>query len=112
MPRAGKVCSYVGPHGETCPNLQPCPHHKPKPWQGSTRRKRLPKGWEKLRQFVLYRDPVCQVCGLRPSTEVDHIIPGDNHSPANLQGICADPCHKEKTAREAAAARRRTMTTT
>ena len=73
------------------------------------RRTRLPYGWAKIRRRILQRDPVCQdgrACsGLAPSTEVDHVIPGDDHSDANLQGICGD-CHRAKSSAEGVAARR------
>lgn len=39
-----------------------------------------------------------------PRTEVDHVLPvvdGGTNVVENLQIICNDPCHKEKTAREA-----------
>lgn len=103
MSRASKACSHPG-----CPNLQPCPTHARKPWEGSTRRQRLPRGWEKTRRRILRRDPICKdgrACdGMALSTEVDHTVAGDDHSDANLQGICAD-CHKVKTQEEARAAR-------
>jgi 5-methylcytosine-specific restriction protein A len=99
MPRAAKVCSEPG-----CPNLQPCPEHRKVPWQGSTRSQRLPRGWRKLRRFVLSRDPLCRICGQTPSTECDHIVPGDDHSLDNLQGVCG-PCHTAKTQKEASEAR-------
>ncbi|MFD4551681.1 HNH endonuclease [Streptomyces sp. NPDC058466] len=45
------------------------------------------------------------ICGVRPSTVADHIIPmTDRHEPEDLQGVC-DPCHRQKTAKEAAAFR-------
>lgn len=101
--RAAKACS--NPH---CPELQPCPIHAPKPWAGSTRRSRLPKGWDKKRRYVLARDPLCQdgrVCkGLALSTEVDHVKPNDDHDYSNLQGICSD-CHRAKSSAEGTAAR-------
>lgn len=76
-------------------------------WHGSDRATRLPPDWPRRRKRILRRDSVCQVCQLAPSTEVDHINPGDDHSDANLQGICA-PCHATKSGREGgrAAARR------
>lgn len=104
MTRARKVCGKPG-----CPRLQPCPDHPPVAWSGSTRRQRLPPDWDRRRRSILARDPTCQdgrVCqGLALSTEVDHILAGDDHSLANLQGICHQ-CHKAKTAAEAAEARR------
>nr|WP_307860521.1 HNH endonuclease signature motif containing protein [Actinokineospora baliensis] len=43
-----------------------------------------------------------------PSTEVDHVIAGDDHALSNLQGVCG-PCHRAKSSSEggraAAAAR-------
>lgn len=69
-------------------------------WIGSTRAGRLPAGWETvIRPRILARDPICRICGRRPSTEVDHDRPGDDHSDANLQGVCT-PCHLHKSGRE------------
>lgn len=99
MTRAAKICS-----APDCPNLQPCPDHAKVPWADSTRRSRLPPGWEKLRRYVLQRDPICKVCDDALSVIADHIIPGDDHRPENLQGICKR-CHDAKTQAEAAAAR-------
>lgn len=82
-------------------------------WQGSTRRQRLPADWGPRRRHVLERDGhrCCVVVhGARctaPADEVDHIVRGDDHSYANLASICSDH-HKQKTAREAAEARRAT----
>lgn len=74
-------------------------------WAGSTRRSRLPPDWERRRRTVLARDEICRLCNDALSTEVDHIKPGDDHSLDNLQGVCQE-CHKDKTAAEAAEARR------
>lgn len=82
------------------------------PWETSTRRQRLPKNWSAIRQRVFRRDrDLCQVtledtgtiCG-EPATEVDHIIPGDNHDLSNLQAICTWH-HRRKSSAEGAAAR-------
>lgn len=79
-------------------------------WHGSTRKARLPADWERLRAVVLRR------CGNRcewvengirchnAATDVDHIIPGDDHRPEALQGLC-NPHHLIKTARETNAKR-------
>lgn len=78
-------------------------------WQGSTRASRLPLGWPKLRAQVLRRDPRCTIrthCTGAPSTDVDHVIPGDDHRLENLRGACA-PCHAAKSGREGAQARHR-----
>lgn len=69
-------------------------------WTGSTRRSRLPKDWPRRVRLVLQRDPTCKlhyahICTTN-STEVDHIIAGDDHRLAALQGVC-HPCHQRKT---------------
>lgn len=72
-------------------------------WRNSTRAARLPPGWKRLRQAVLERDGyLCQIrlpgcTGL--ATEPDHIVPNDDHSPANLQAACSH-CNAEKNYRE------------
>lgn len=82
-----------------------------KPWQGSTRKYRLPPDWPQRRAAVIARDHgTCQMpqadrlpCGA-PGTDVDHIQRGDNHDLANLWLLCR-ACHTTKTQAEAAAAR-------
>lgn len=84
----------------------PCPTHRKMPWAGSDRHARLPGDWTRTRRLVLERDGYqCQGCG-DDATDVDHVIPNDDHSPANLMSLC-ERCHKAKTAREAARARTR-----
>lgn len=74
-------------------------------WEKSRRRERLPRNWAKLRAQVLARDPLCRLCGIRPSTVADHILPmTDDHRLEALQGAC-DPCHRRKTAAEGVAFR-------
>jgi 5-methylcytosine-specific restriction protein A len=78
-------------------------------WDTSTRAARLPANWRTvIRPRILARDPLCrlQLPGICTgvSTEVDHRIPGDDHSDANLWGVCT-PCHAHKTKGEAAQAR-------
>ncbi|MFD7861857.1 HNH endonuclease [Streptomyces sp. NPDC059783] len=73
-------------------------------WQGSNRKARLPSGWEKIRARILARDPICCICGVRPSTHCDHIVAKtDDHT--NLQGVCG-PCHDQKSSAEGNAAQR------
>ena len=58
--------------------------------------------WEKLRRLVKVRDPICVVCGRRPTRDIDHILPktqGGTDDLTNLQGLCKS-CHSRKTARE------------
>lgn len=80
------------------------------PWEGSTRRQRLPRDWPAIRRRILARD------GWRctwhdeggrctaPAGQVDHVHPGDNHDDANLAALC-DMHHRAKSAREGNAAR-------
>jgi 5-methylcytosine-specific restriction enzyme A len=88
------------------------------PWEHGKSRQSRGYGarWDKLRLRILARDShLCQPCLntgiLKPATQVDHITPkakGGTDDPDNLQAIC-DPCHKDKTAREAAEAQGRTV---
>jgi len=74
-------------------------------WNTSDRVKRLPGNWGTIRKRILARDSTCMICGIRASTVVDHILPmTDDHRDEALQGCC-DPCHRQKTAAEAAAFR-------
>lgn len=76
-------------------------------WSTSDRRRRLPAGWDAIRAQVRDRahgacqarvhDPRCNGRG----SDADHIVPGDDHSLPNLQWL-SGPCHRAKTAREAA----------
>ncbi|MEU0577877.1 HNH endonuclease signature motif containing protein [Streptomyces griseoincarnatus] len=81
-------------------------------WETSNRRERLPDNWAAIRRRIIRRDGgVCvaplldsgQRCG-EYGTDVDHIIPGDNHDLSNLQLLCRWH-HTRKTQRESAAAR-------
>lgn len=62
---------------------------------GSTRR------WRAVRAAVLAEEPVCRICGVAPSSEVDHIIErqaGGDDRRENLRGVCP-PCHAGRAAR-------------
>ena len=74
--------------------------------------------WDKLRKTILKRDQyLCQQC-LRDGRvtplmvrsydhAVDHITPkahGGTDDPSNLESLCQDPCHLQKTIKEAAEA--------
>jgi hypothetical protein len=80
-------------------------------WSGSTRKARLPANWAQLRRLVLERDgwqctatdPPGRRCG-RPARQVDHITPGDDHTPANLRALC-DWHHARKSSAEGNASR-------
>lgn len=70
---------------------------------------------ELMRERVLREEPLCRPCLAKQppeyaaSTIADHIIPkaeGGGDERENYQGSC-DPCHRAKTAEEAARGRRR-----
>lgn len=67
--------------------------------------------WRRLREEVLKRDEYrCQSCGrITEDGECDHIVPihlGGTDDLSNLQWLCKEPCHAEKTALEAANAQK------
>ncbi|MEV5508571.1 HNH endonuclease signature motif containing protein [Streptomyces orinoci] len=75
------------------------------PWHTSNQAARLPGNWSVIRTHVLSRDPVCRICGVRPSTQIDHIkAMTDDHRDHALQGV-RYPCHAQKSAQEGAAGR-------
>jgi 5-methylcytosine-specific restriction protein A len=56
--------------------------------------------WERIRRVVLEEQPICAVCGIRPSEEVDHIIAkslGGSDDRGNLRGICTLD-HRQRSA--------------
>jgi hypothetical protein len=79
-------------------------------WEGSTRASRLPHNWPQLRQLVKERDgnrcTELMRDGTRctdQGTDVDHILPGDDHSLDNLRLLCTWH-HKKKSSAEGNAA--------
>ena len=87
-------------------------------WKATSRKSRQARGYgrahEVMRQQVLREEPLCRIClalgrpRYTPSTITDHIVPkaeGGGDERENYQGVCS-PCHKAKTAAEAARARR------
>jgi len=60
---------------------------------------------QKRARFILNRDDtICHVCGRPGADQADHIIPlahGGADSTENMAAIHSEPCHREKTAREA-----------
>ena len=82
-------------------------------WETSNRKERLPADWQTRRVRVLRRDSYrCQardsigvLCGA-PANQVDHIVPGDDHSYENLQSLCRWH-HDRKSSAEGHAAQRR-----
>lgn len=118
MRRGPTVCGVPG-----CPEFRPCPNthpngdpHERKPWSGGDQEQRARRKaetsspeWRKLRAQVLRLWPICYLCGMNPSEEVDHIIPdteGGTDDLGNLAGACG-PCHRKKSAQEGQRARQR-----
>jgi len=111
MTRAPSVCSVPG-----CPAIATdhgrCATHAAtrNRWANGTPGYR-DTGWNRAadRARILARDGWrCYICG-RQAVTVDHVVPrsaGGPDTDANKRGICT-PCHRAKTAREAAQARRR-----
>lgn len=79
-------------------------------WSGSTRKERLPSDWPERRARVLERDRhQCTVIEggercIEVATEVDHVVPGDDHRDENLASICSWH-HGRKSSREGNRAR-------
>lgn len=80
-------------------------------WAGSERRSRLPANWPELVNKVKKRArkqcekvlPSGRRCP-RKGTDVDHIIPGDDHRMTNLRLLC-EAHHAPKSSREGHAAK-------
>ncbi|MEH7827119.1 HNH endonuclease [Gemmobacter denitrificans] len=89
------------------------PHGGWKDRKGTRQERGYGKDWQAIRQAVIARDlAMCQPCRRQGRVtafdEVDHITPlsqGGENSAGNAECICR-PCHKRKTSREAAQARR------
>ena len=73
-------------------------------WKGSTRKARLPPDWPRRRAQVLARDNYRCFCGM-PATDVDHVVPGDDHRLSNLRSLCRAH-HLQKSSKEGVSARK------
>lgn len=92
------------------------PRHAPerKAWArpvGQPDRRQRGRAARRERARILEEEPLCRPCleadRVSASVEVDHIVPlarGGSEDRDNKQGICI-PCHRAKTAREAAEGR-------
>jgi 5-methylcytosine-specific restriction enzyme A len=72
-------------------------------YNAETRKWYSTEAWKVLRASVLADQPVCAVCRVAASTQVDHTVPHRGEYAKfwdrnNLQGLCAT-CHGQKTAR-------------
>jgi len=106
--RPKQPCSFPG-----CPNLVEagtggrCEKHKRPSWEGRRGFEGYKGEYLKNRAVVLKDEPVCRICGIRPSTTVDHIIPkskGGSDQRENLRGVCKS-CHDKRSQRQAAEGR-------
>lgn len=68
------------------------------------------RAWMTKRQRVAerygYRCAKCNAVWVSSRDHIDHIVPreqGGSNDEANLQPLCSEPCHAEKTAAEAKA---------
>ncbi|BDM70626.1 hypothetical protein HEK616_41130 [Streptomyces nigrescens] len=87
-------------------------------WEGSTRRSRLPKNWAQICKRIKRRDGyrctmIYEVGGrcTQAGTDVDHIVPGDDHGDDNLRLLCRW-CHARKSGQEGASAAARNRVST
>jgi 5-methylcytosine-specific restriction protein A len=98
-----------------CPNYATargrCDEHRRELERERSRRRRAERGprvygtkrWQMARKHKLFQNPLCEACGTKVATEVDHTVPldrgGDPFALENLSSLCS-PCHWAKTARE------------
>lgn len=99
-----RVCSRCGRIG--------CVEHTPKPWaskQGRGNRMRSGSREQRVNRGVMAaHDGVCHVCGKHGADQIDHVVPlaeGGADGPENRRPIHSVPCHRAKSAAEAAKAR-------
>lgn len=98
MARPTGTCTTPG-----CPELKPCPVHKPKGWGAGQSTKLGRSGWERQARnarTMRTHGHVCHWCGNPGADQVDHVIAlalGGTDDETNRRPIHAHPCHAEKT---------------
>lgn len=108
--RACIICSRP-----SIPGASRCPEHSRSGWD--TWKAKNPHAssysspaWRSLRARVLKEEPVCRVCGVNPSTQVDHLLPvaegGSFFARDNCRGICRS-CHAKKSSSEGGRGKKR-----
>lgn len=110
---APTTCSYPGCHRLGIAGR--CEAHPRKAWSErnpSVKRTLVGRRRHAMRELVLREQPLCPICEaqgrISASTRLDHIVPiseGGSDDRSNLQGLC-EPCHDEKTQREALRAKK------
>ncbi len=105
--KARSPCAYRG-----CPNLaiigrSYCLKHYVA-WEGRRGFEGYKGDYLANRAVTLREEPICRMCGQRPSVTVDHIIPksrGGSDEPSNLRGAC-QACHNKRSQQQAKEGRR------
>jgi 5-methylcytosine-specific restriction endonuclease McrA len=82
-----------------CPKLPNRPHRplcapyaRPRGQAGTATARGYGARWQRQAKVIIARDPICALCGVRPSTEADHVLPksrGGTDDRENLKRLCA-----------------------
>lgn len=93
----------------TEPGQSHCAAHTVDTWhRAKQRRPDQASGWDRQRRNAKVMEAhsgICHICLLPGADQVDHVIPlgeGGEDVDSNLRPIHANPCHRAKTAQEAA----------
>lgn len=77
-------------------------------WTNSNRVNRLPPGWYRVMRPRVFAQwgTICHICRKDGADQIDHLVPGDDHSLDNLRPA-HKACHSKKSAQEGVEARAR-----
>lgn len=95
-----RVIGYCAEHSRPAPVRPPVRLYDDR--RGSSTARGYGYAWQQRRKDFIAAHPICAMCGIRPTTDVDHRVPrsrGGSDGDGNLQGLCGW-CHKSKTAME------------